>query len=281
MKIAVCFSGQPRTWMKCVDTWNSLFSSLQDRHNADIDVFFHAWKNNAPSHGTIANNKEDYFNKIGSPIIAAELEELVQKLKPKDYLFEDGNVSALKIQEVLNLNSRHNLIYGNATLSWAAPQFYSVMRSAHLKKKYEFANNIRYDVCIRFRFDLYFNESQIDYFSRCDFRIPKTNTVYPCHTSVDESCFPFFRFGDILWFSDSVSFDRICDFYRWLPIIGKKSFPNNDIVSTEHALYFYSKMLRMNVSPISVDPKIYRPENYLEQKIAGGLPGTLGNHELI
>jgi hypothetical protein len=65
-----------------------------------------------------------------------------------------------------------------------------------------------------------------------------------------------------------------------LPIIGKKSFNRNE-VSTEHALYFYAKMLRMNIVPISVDPKIYRQSDYIDKKKQAGLSESLGGHELI
>jgi hypothetical protein len=37
----------------------------------------------------------------------------------------------------------------------------------------------------------------------------------------------------------------------------------------------------MNVSPIAVDPKVYRPSDYIQKKIENGLPGELGGHELI
>ena len=33
MKIAVCLSGQPRTWKQCYDTWNFLFNDLKKNEN--------------------------------------------------------------------------------------------------------------------------------------------------------------------------------------------------------------------------------------------------------
>jgi hypothetical protein len=111
--------------------------------------------------------------------------------------------------------------------------------------------------------------------------LPETNTFYSCHTSKDESQFPFHRVGDIFWFADSATFNRICDFYRWLPILGRKSFNGNHI-TTEHALYFYSKMINMEISHIDFDPKIFRGKEYLDRKIKAGMDnGELGGHELI
>ena len=70
------------------------------------------------------------------------------------------------------------------------------------------------------------------------------------------------KLGDIFFYSNSVTFDRICDFYKWLPIMGTKSFPTkSQNLTTEDAFYFYSRMLKINVKPILVNPKIIRNEN--------------------
>lgn len=281
MKVAVCFSGQPRTWRNCVDQWHRLFSELKTRHGADIDFFMHGWKANSLPHAVAAvPTAETFLSDRSVPVQDAELQDLLHRLNPKSYLFEDSSVGIEKVADTFRLGKRHDIYHGEPAISWAASQFYSVMRSAHLKKKYEFKNGFRYDACIRMRYDLYFDDTQIEYFLNNDFVKPDINTVYPCHSGIDDSMFPYFRMGDIFWYADSVTFDRVCDFYRWLPIIGKKSFQNKN-PSTEHTLYFYSKMIRMNVLPISVDPKIFRSADYIDEKIKAGLPGELGGHELI
>jgi hypothetical protein len=216
----------------------------------------------------------------GTPIPDNDLIRLMSRLNPKSVLLEDTSLGISKVQETLDLNGRHNIHHGDAVISWAAPQFYSIMRAAHLKKKYEFEQGFRYDACIRMRYDLYFDDRQLEYFTKLDFKQPVVNTIYPCHTSIDDSLFPYFRMGDILWYADSVAFDRISDIYRWFPILGKKSFGRVD-VSPEHALYLYTKMLKMQVVPLMVDPKIFRPTDYLQHKLDAGLPAELGKHELI
>ena len=139
-------------------------------------------------------------------------------------------------------------------------------------------------MCIKLRYDIFFDNDQIDNFIKYDLIYPEVNTVYTCHTAKDPDQFPFHKMGDIFWFADTVTFNRICEFYRWLPILGKKSFNSNDFevtTSPEHALYFYAKMLNIEISPLSSDPKIYRALDYLDRKIKSGLEGELGGHELI
>lgn len=282
MKIAVCFSGQPRTWEKCHKSWASLFAEILKKFpDAEIDTFMHAWDANSHPHNILAALDPDGFlTEAGDAVSSSELDSLVSTLKPKSVLIEDGSLSTQKILDTLTLSKRHDEYQGVPVMSWAAPQFYSVMRAAHLKKQYEYDNNFRYDLCIRLRYDLFFDDAQTKWFVDFDLTRPVPNTVYACHTSSDSSCFPLFRLGDILWFADSVTFDRICDFYRWFPLIGEKSFRTIH-VSTEHALYWYIKMLRMKVRPLCVDPKIYRMESHLDTKQMAGLLPELGNHELI
>jgi hypothetical protein len=201
-------------------------------------------------------------------------------MQPTSYIFENESISLSAVYETLNINKKYSIAHGRSAIPWASSQFYAIMRSAHLKKKYEFENRFRYDMCIRMRYDLFFDSNQIGCLLDCDIKIPEYNTLYPCHTSRSEDIFPFVRLGDVFWFSDSVTFDRICDFYRWFPIIGRKSF-DIKFCGTEHNLYYYAKMLNMSISPIMVDPKIFREADYIEKKIAIGLPGELGGHELI
>ena len=52
MKIAVCLSGQPRTWRQCYDTWNFLFKDLKKNENLretdiEVDYFVHTWDFNS------------------------------------------------------------------------------------------------------------------------------------------------------------------------------------------------------------------------------------------
>ena len=281
MKVAICLSGQPRTWEKCYHTWIKLIDAIKQNYQVDnVDIFCHLWDFNTPPHRLLMQEGWDYATVPGEPISEDEKVRLINVLNPKKYLFENELSNKNKIEETRNRNMAHINEHGQTNLEWISGQFYSIMYACHLKKMYEFENNFRYDVCIRMRTDMFFEDYQVKHFVSYDLVYPEVNTFYSCHTTKDGIQFPFHRLGDVFWYADSVTFNRICDFYRWLPIIGKRSF-NNNLVGTEHSLYFYSKMLNMEISPLSFDPKIYRGKDYLNRKIKSGLEGELGGHELI
>jgi hypothetical protein len=291
MKIAICMSGQPRTWKKCYPTLVKLIQRLKQTYNTNqVDIFCHGWDFNTLPHaivaaaGQVTKELVDHYLDIqGIPISEQEKTEFVETYKPVAYLFENQAISKKKILDVYTKGKFHANEHGGSAIEWAGSQFYGIMRAASLKKKHELDNGFRYDVCIRMRYDLFFDDEQLDWFfneANTDITIPEYNTAYSCHVGKDHVQFPFHRMGDIFWYAESITFDRICDFYRWLPIIGKKTF-NKNLIGTEHALYFYIKMLRMNIHPLTVDPKIYRQEDYLTKKEQAGLQGELGHHELI
>lgn len=284
MRIAICLSGQPRTWKKCYPSWNSMFEKIRQEYNAEIDIFSHIWDYNTPPHGVlmisnqVKNENGDYLTVKGDLITEEEKSEFIDTIKPKMFLFETEEINKTKPGECREENKKYIHVYGQSILDWAAGQFYSVMMSTHLKKKYELENSFRYDICIRMRCDLFFEEHQINYFlnkQSNEFIIPKHNTIYSCHTNN-------MKLGDIFFYADSVTFDRVCDFYKWFPIMATRTFPTkHETLSTEEALYFYTRMLKIDVNPINVNPKICRQENYIELKEKSGLMEGLGTHEII
>jgi len=278
MKIAFCFSGQPRTWKKCYESWENLKAKLAEQYDGiQIDTFCHAWDYNSDSHVIVKYKVDgDYQKVVGKRISDEEKDDFLNTLKPTAYLFEDELTNKSKQQETWWEGQKYLINYGGTTTDWLSGQFYSVMMSAHLKRIYEMNNNITYDLCIRLRYDLYFDEHQINYFVYSEFNINNLlyNTIYSCHSG------PYIL-GDIFWYADSVTFDKICDFYRWLPFFGKRTFPRKKEISSEMIFYFYMKMLKMEIKGIFVDPKIFRPDNYLEMKKTIGLTEGLGGHEII
>jgi len=289
MRIAICLSGQPRTWNYCYKTWFNLISKIKEISNVDVDVFCHVWNFNTPSHDILIQKslKNEIYNNDFQSIEVNNISDdekikFIKLLNPKSYIFENEEISKSKLNELEIEGMKYFNNHGGTAISWAGSQFYSIMRSCHLKKKYEIDNGFRYDICFRMRYDLFFDDEQIDFFSNIDFKIPKYNTLYTCHTrKIGVMQFPFYEIGDIFWYSDSLTFDRICDFYRWLPIIGKNSFNKSLEISTEQCLYFYCKMLRMEIKPLLIDPKIYRDENHLIDKEDVGMKGELKKNEII
>jgi len=267
MRIAFCFSGQPRTWEKCYPSISKMISSIEKKLNAKADLFCHLWDFNSISHTLIdpvnVKNLEIDFTSIPSNKIPSEEKlKILNTIKPVSFLIGTEEENRKKWKEITIENEKYSSTHGNSLIHWASPQFYSIMLSSHLKKRYELEKNFRYDACFRMRYDLFFDEHQIDFFSNGDFedlQFPKHNTIYPCHSRN-------FKVGDIFWYADSTSFDRICDFYRWIPVIGKKCLPHKENIGTEDAFHFYIKMLKMNIRSLHLDPKILRPDDFLEMQ---------------
>lgn len=291
MKIAICLSGQPRTWNKCYPGWKAFEEKLCILTGAEkVDYFCHAWDFNTPPHAVLAaapgvddSSVDGYKTVKGIKLTEEEKQSFVDTINPIYHVFEDEEHSKSRVKEIRARAIPNQKHHGIVTLEWIASQFYSIMYASHLKQKYELENNFRYDIVFRMRYDLFLSDEQVGWFFNKrsnDFQIPKFNHIYSCHTRRDDNQFPFHRMGDIFWYGGTVAFDRICNLYRWLPILGTKSFGNGN-PGTEHALYFYAKMLRMDIVPISIDPKIFRQTDYLDRKKQAGLEESLGGHELI
>ena len=289
-KIAICISGQPRTWERCYPSWIKLIAKLEELHNATTDIFCHAWDfNTVPHkmmHQALDKGVEDKST-LNQVISQEEKERLIDLIKPKAYLFEDEAISYSRVDDLFG-NIKfipYREYYGDPVVFWAGSQFYGVMRAAHLKKKYEYENGFKYDMCIRLRYDLMLDDTQLEkYVDIVNFSLPEYNVVSSCHTSAAGfiTGFPFRKLGDIFWYSDSITFDRICDFYRWFPVMGKKAFAYNEQIFVESVFYYYAKMLNINVKNLEgMDPKVCRLDNTLDFKKQYGLDLEYESHEII
>ena len=82
MRIALCISGQPRTWERCYRNWvDNIMPGVEK------DVFFHLWDyNSLPSIiNTIPGAPPNYNKKISED----EKESIVNTLNPKKYKFDN------------------------------------------------------------------------------------------------------------------------------------------------------------------------------------------------
>jgi hypothetical protein len=135
MRIALCFSGQPRFINL---TKYNILENLINYYNAD--VFYHAWTS------TI---------KDGSPNVTKEwIEEHCSVFKAKLHEIEDYNFDLhcpdVMKEKMLDKTENWYGFRGPSTIC----QYYSILRCNELKKKYEKENNFVYDVVFRVRFDV-------------------------------------------------------------------------------------------------------------------------------
>jgi hypothetical protein len=283
MKVAFCLSGQLRTWRKCYSSWLSLFEKfkeqviidgiLQDNkfsnETFEVDFFMHTWEfNTIPHYKWNVDWSEpdphkrrkllEPFNNTYTPLERSEIDEIVTLLNPKDYIVEGWDIS--KNREVVmdyiatSQTLDKNPIKGH--LSWAGSQFYSILKSAYLKRKYEIENGFEYDLCIKCRFDLEFDENIKMIFAR-DFEIPKKRTIYSVHNrSLDR--YPFNAIGDIFYYSDSQTFDLLTSLYDNIPYIEKSAFGEG--VSIEEVMTYIVRMFQLNNICVDSAPNLIRED---------------------
>jgi len=251
LKIAICLSGQPRTWERCIKRCKEVFS-----HQGEVDFFFHLWDYNTlpnllASHNGGIKIRDEFLT-------SHEQQEIIKELNPKKYLFE----------------SRKKIEYWNTTIPlkqqfgwWCREQFYSIYRASLLKREYEIENNFTYDIAIRFRSDLFLVDDITLY-------QPAVNTLYTTHCGWSEQ-YNCYRVGDIFYYADSHTYDQVSEFFKFLSFVPTKWVTSVDNPPPEIALYFYLANIGIINLPIHKSMKILRDPRVAEVK------GYLDNYEII
>jgi len=121
-KIALCISGQPRSYEI---GHQFIKKNLLELYN--VDVFFHTW-----------NNDHTNFNK------------LIKLYNPKKYIVEPALENTID-QKYTRIPSQKFPAY------FTVSAFYSIFTANQIKKEYEIDNNFLYDWVIRIRFDYALN----------------------------------------------------------------------------------------------------------------------------
>jgi hypothetical protein len=128
-KIAVCLSGEPRTYNHCSNSIKRYFDSSRGN---EFYFFGHSWSGNSYKRFISPTNYIYEFEKEKLETITANLKKHFNFLSLE---VEDQHVS-------------------DALSSW----FYSMMKVNFLKQQYEIENNMMFDLVIHSRFDLVFPE---------------------------------------------------------------------------------------------------------------------------
>lgn len=144
MKIAICISGEPRqfeyTYENCLDYYSQY----------KPDIYIHSWAN--VTHP--GDNGEGRENNHLKEFDTKELKEELKKLyNPKEILIESKNVLDKKVAECNIPFSWLNRIKNSNLCSFS--QWYSMMMCNNLKKTGQIINNIKYDIVIKTRFDVF------------------------------------------------------------------------------------------------------------------------------
>lgn len=259
MRVALCISGQPRTWKKAYNNW--LDKLLPD---IEKDIFFHFWDYN-----TLPTILESELGIVNTDINITEEEkqDIIDTLKPKKYAFDSRNVNPLNGHRD---DSLVNSYVKNPIGWWCRSQFYSLYYAANLKRQYEIENKFEYDVVFRMRSDLYFLDL---------LRMPSVlspNSVYSKSNGYMDNV-QTFMIGDTFYFSDSYTYDQMSEFIQSLYFIDTRHVvpPGVKCPPPETALYPYMCLSGIRNVSCPQHIKILRTQEYLE------IRGELAAYETI
>jgi hypothetical protein len=156
MKIAICFSGEPRFVEECYPLINQNIIGV----NSEIDFFVHTWYSEETSGKKLYTNSISSF---GESFIEKNIIDKIKKLyNPKSIISEKPKNF---INTNLNWGDSLNKYFGGGDNTIENSKFrrikinnfysfmYSNMKSIILKKEYELENDFKYDWVVRLRFD--------------------------------------------------------------------------------------------------------------------------------
>jgi hypothetical protein len=213
MKIALCLSGQTRNW---ITTYESIKKQIIEKYN--VDVFIHTWDvkgQMVPHH--FVNNYDDNFDKIDY--------KFIDFYKPKKIQIDSPEYNTFK-------QKTYGGRFYNTLMMW-----YSIHKSNQLRKEYEIENNIKYDLIIRCRFDLFFENFVINEIN--------TNIIYlPPNENIDNPFEPEMK--------------------QTLLDVGPKYMPNDQLAyGTSDSMDWYCKIFEIIYSDIY--KYIQHPEGLLTE----------------
>jgi hypothetical protein len=213
-----------------------------------FDVFYHLWSFNS---GRALSN---------TPVPSEEFEELDALINPVAKIVEGPEVSPRDMVSARLASVFPERKIEDVAAIWTAGQFYSTMRVAELKRAYEREHGFLYDACVKIRTDIKFKDSSVDIVK--EYPRPQSNTVYSIHSHWDDYMRKY-RLGDILYYADSPSFDRMAWFFRFMHCIPNSYINPDEKVPSEYAFFFYSKMVNMNVFALKADVDFIRQPGIL------------------
>jgi hypothetical protein len=244
MRVAVCLSGQPRTWRKCLPNWETLFAAHGE---VQFDVFYHLWDFNTPSASARINGGPPLPNTL---VPESEMRELHRLLEPVAGIVESEDVNPLKMVD-RRARQRFGKEYPveKITARYTCSQFYSQYRVAHLKRQHELRQNFTYDACVRVRAD-----TKLTNLERLP--LPEENTIYASEHFYEP--IPFTGMQDTFYYANSRTFDRFSDYFIFMDLISNEFFPAN--VGPEYSLFSFTQIIGISTHFLSHTCDVVRPE---------------------
>ena len=128
LKLALCLSGQPRSYAKAFEY---IKKNLLDHY--DVDVFIHSWKAKS---STNQAQLFEYLNGLYGPVTSFFDHELPN-----------------------TINSDMHVPNASHPANFCTSMFYSIYRANDFRIRHQTLNDVKYDYVIRSRFDLALNKA--------------------------------------------------------------------------------------------------------------------------
>lgn len=255
--IAVCLSGQPRTWKTASDNILNYFNpKIYDETGVrvHVDYFIHTWDTNS------------YRDKTQP------------RWKAQDYKIENiSEEDDIMLTFIPAAMEYHKYVPNEHIHAWSG-LFYSFMRSINLKRKYEIENNIVYDMVVKSRLDINFPQEGVNRYgapiSKFYSHVLRPLTAYASSptptrfpTEFNQSCF-----DDVFFYSDSPTMDLLSNIYFWyIDIMDKglaqkqrKEFVDNPEYYYGPGTLLYKYLTNWNIHPYADHATPY----YVVRKVA-------------
>lgn len=207
-KIAVCLSGESRTWKSCAQNILDFYRS--DIH--EVHFFGHTWTDS----DYIKENQFYGVERYQKHHPVHLYQTMKSCLGYEKLLVEDKNVvdttpeaSVVSFDECnFGLKKAANL----AKPTTYTHMSYSIMKANWLKTMYEIENDMRFDIVVRARHDTF-------YYPTLKFENYLPHQIEPTVIYGSTNTFPLEywqnHFNDLFFFGPSRVMNTVCDFYRY------------------------------------------------------------------
>lgn len=205
-RIAVCLSGQSRTWKFCLE---SIKNFLEKDNEYEIDYFIHTWDKNDSREIHIGDGKQLKINtEIGS------IQDYIKSYNPK--LYKIDSFESYKKNKFSKWKPL--LDYQRWEPENTLHLMYSFYKSVTLKKIWERKNGFIYDYVIKLRPDVFFEEQKLE--NHLELLKNKEDKYFISHYPYYEKWKeyneerPDFFGSDLYWIFQKNEIDKFSEFFN-------------------------------------------------------------------
>jgi hypothetical protein len=219
MKVALCISGMPRSFKRCIDSLRRNFIDIYQP-----DIFISTWRSEL---------RDDLFPESDTP------EELIDLLQPKKFDIEIFNQARQATFETNPFKSFAD--QGGRSVSRMIPMYYKIFAADTHRFIYERENKIKYDLVVRARSDLLFHSAVVLE------PLPPNVVAFPTKNSTS-------HVNDQLWYSSAETATQLAAVYYAIPDL----WYGGVLIHGEALLYAYVVAKGLVIKPVELNYDILR-----------------------